>query len=348
MIREIMAHAAPFVSPSQPKKVVYLFGAGATHAELINVEPTASEKVEERGLLMSNVSSRVIEKARHDSEYLNGVEMVSGTSGSLNIELLISLIETSKLQDWESKSKKLKALVQEDILGILASDVTAHFYLHKALFELHKQETVKRQEQLLGLISLNYDSVVDQAYRSSFRRSPDYCLSLKRGATSGRGPHPLLKLHGSFDWRTSGVEVRSKTRKIDLIPLGTSKSYDHSPYVFIWSRAFEMLVECDTLRLIGCSLSQNDTHLIELLFKAQVESGAGFDMEIIAPNKAGEDIRQTCGFFRQIQTLNELERGLVAETSPFSNPFKEWLRYKADRMLREGVRQTRYLKEVHD
>lgn len=140
---------------SAPKKVVYLFGAGATHAELINIEPTATERLEERGLLMSNVSSRVIEKARRDPEYLKGVEMVSGTSGSLNIELLISLLENSKMQGWEAKSKTLKSLVQEDILRILTSDITAQFYLHKALFELHQQEVVRRQEQLLGLISLN-------------------------------------------------------------------------------------------------------------------------------------------------------------------------------------------------
>jgi hypothetical protein len=329
-----------------PRKIVYLLGAGATHAELTNIEPTATEKVEERGLLMSSVSSRVIEKARRDPEYLKGVEMVSGTSGSLNIELLISLLENSKVEGWESKSKTLKSLVQDDILSILTPDITAQFYLHKALFELHKHEAVKRQEHLLGLISLNYESVLDQAYREFFPQPPDYCLSLKRGVPSGQEPHPILKLHGSFDWRTSGVEVREKTRKIDIIPLGTSKSYDHAPYVFIWSRAFEMLVECDTLRLIGCSLSQNDTHLIELLFKAQVESGAGFDMEIIAPNDAGERIRETCGFFQRIETLNEIERGLVAEASPLSNAFKEWLKYKSDNLLKEGIRATQYLERV--
>ena len=331
---------------AEPKKIAYLFGAGATHAELVNVEPAALEKEEERGLLMWSVSARVIEKARRDPEYLKGVEMVSGTSGSLNIELLISLLENSKIEGWESKTATLKRLVQQDLEGILAPDLTAQFYLHKALFELHKHEVARRQERLLGLISLNYDGVLDQAYRESFPEPPDYCLSLKGETTSGREPYPILKLHGSFDWRTSGVGVREKTRKIDIIPLGTSKNYDHAPYVFIWSRAFEMLVECDTLRLIGCSLSQNDTHLIELLFKAQVESGAGFGMEIIAPQSAGEDIRKTCGFFRRIETLNEIEGGLVAEASPGSNAFKEWLKYKSDSLLKEEVHRTQYLDQV--
>ncbi len=34
---------------AEPKRIVYLFGAGATHAELINLEPTAVEKQEEGG-----------------------------------------------------------------------------------------------------------------------------------------------------------------------------------------------------------------------------------------------------------------------------------------------------------
>jgi hypothetical protein len=329
------------------KKVAYLLGAGATHAELIAADPAVTEKEEERGVLMWSVSSRVIEKARRDPEYLRGVEMVSGTKGSLNIELLISLIESSKIEGWESKAKALKGLVQQDLEAVLTPDLTAQFYLHKALFELHDHEAVDSQEELIGLISLNYDGVLDQAYREFFHREPDYCLSLERDVSLPKA-HRILKLHGSFDWHTSGASVRGKTRKIDIIPLGASKSYDHAPYVFIWSRAFEMLVQCDTLRVVGCSLSQNDTRLIELLFKAQVEGGRGFGMEIIAPQSAGDDLRRTCGFFGRIETLDEIEGGLVAEASPQSNAFKEWLKYKADRTLKGGIEATRFLKEVYD
>ena len=64
---------------------------------------------------------------------------VSGTSGSLNVELLISLIENSKIAEWEYKTHYLKNLVREDIQDILSSvQNTRSFYLHKALFELHK------------------------------------------------------------------------------------------------------------------------------------------------------------------------------------------------------------------
>jgi hypothetical protein len=44
------------------------------------------------GLLISNVSSRVMSKASKERDYFEGIEMVSSPAGSLNIELLISLI----------------------------------------------------------------------------------------------------------------------------------------------------------------------------------------------------------------------------------------------------------------
>jgi hypothetical protein len=103
---------------AKPSKIVYLFGAGATHAELQNIEPDLVEKG--HGLLVSNVSSRVIAQASRDKKYLKGVSTVSGTSGSLNIELLISLIENSKIHDWEYKTRRLETLVQEDIERVLS------------------------------------------------------------------------------------------------------------------------------------------------------------------------------------------------------------------------------------
>jgi len=131
------------MAEAKHSKIVYLFGAGATHAELQNIDPDLTEK---RGLLVSHVSSRVIEKARREKGYLKDVETVSGTSGSLNIELLISLIENSKIRGWEYKAHRLKTLVRKDIEKILSKSRTRRFYLHKALFELHKHSAAKERE----------------------------------------------------------------------------------------------------------------------------------------------------------------------------------------------------------
>ena len=97
----------------RPQKITYLFGAGATHAELANLE---GEKVlEKEGLLMKDVSGRVMDQARRDPEYLKNLETVSRPKGPPNIELLISLIESSKVEGWEHKSQILKDLVRKDI-----------------------------------------------------------------------------------------------------------------------------------------------------------------------------------------------------------------------------------------
>ena len=131
------------MTKDKPAKIVYLFGAGATHAELQNIDPDFAEK---SGLLVSQLSARVIEKASRDKRYLKDVATVTGTSGSLNIELLISLIENSKISEWEYKTHYLKNLVREDIQDILSASRTRNFYLHKALFELHKHPVTRRKE----------------------------------------------------------------------------------------------------------------------------------------------------------------------------------------------------------
>jgi hypothetical protein len=326
------------MTENKPTKVVYLFGAGATHAELQNID---TDLAEERGLLVSQVSKRVIEKARRDSRYRKGVDTVSATSGSLNIELLISLIENSKIYRWEYKTKRLKDLVREDIEEILSAPKARRFYLHKALFELHKQAAAQRKEKLVGLISLNYDDVLDTAYEQ-YHGPPHYCFSLDEPLLVD--DVPLLKLHGSFNWKDR--QIRGRKRTIEIIPLGSTKNYIHPPYGCIWNQALETLIGCDTLRVIGCSLSQNDFHLIDLLFKAHLERGTPFDIEIIAPANAGDAIQKNYGFFPRIKTLTQIPDILVPDPDP-PNPFWTWLKYKSLALLgKEGAARTKHVKKV--
>jgi hypothetical protein len=344
---EFISFACRAMPNSEPKKkVAYLFGAGATHAELANLLPdlpfeTGLQK--RLGLLISDVSRRVINRVSDKPRYLKGVELVTGTKGSLNIELLIGLIENSKIHQWDQKTRLLKSLVQKDIETILTVSRRSRFYLHKALFEFHRHSITKDKEDLIGVISLNYDDVLDQAYEQ-YCGEPNYCFSLESDVRSSN-QIPLLKLHGSFNWK--GQKIRGRKRTIEIIPLGASKNYLHVPYGFIWNRALEVLIECDTLRVIGCSLSQNDAHLVDLLFKAHLERDpeAAFDIEIVSSDDAGERIRKNYGFFPGIKTLTTIEGNLIAERDP-PNPFKTWLASKSGRMLGESVERTRYLNRL--
>jgi len=320
------------------KKVAYLFGAGATHAELVALNPDLVPETE--GLLISNVSPRVIKEASTDAKYIRGLETVSATSGQLkNIELLISLIENAKMSDWDDKTRRLKELVQADIENILTPYKRGRFYLHRALFELHQRRATKEVEEIVGFISLNYDDVLDRAYNESIG-APNYSFALDDDSAS----IPLLKLHGSFNWHNA--RIRGQRRRIEIIPLGSAKTYLHAPYVFIWTRALEVLINCDALRIIGCSLSPNDVHLIDLLFKAHLERREPFDIEVIDFEETGESIRNNYGFFPQIRTLSKIENILIPDTRT-TNPFKHWLRYKSLDMLgRASVRRLSYLRRV--
>ena len=69
-----------------PKKIVYLFGAGATHAELLNTYPNQTNEgifFEKNGLLMAGVSKRVCEVAKKNgvfSKEINGLLSPAGLS----------------------------------------------------------------------------------------------------------------------------------------------------------------------------------------------------------------------------------------------------------------------------
>jgi hypothetical protein len=326
------------MTDDKPTKVVYLFGAGATHAELQNIAP---ELPTERGLLVSALSARVIERAKRNPRYLKGVDTVSGTFGSLNIEMLISLIENSKILGWEYKARCLKDLVRKDIEEVLSASRTRRFYLHRALLELHRHPDAQRTERLMGLISLNYDDVLDTAYEQYYG-PPHYCFSLDQCPRENE--IPLLKLHGSFNWKAQRIHGRK--RAIEIIPLGSTKNYIHPPYGCIWNQALETLVGCETLRVIGCSLSQNDFHLIDLLFKAHLERGTAFDMEIIASDKVGEGIQRTYGFFPRLTSLTQIKDNLIPDSDPL-NPFQTWLRYKSLALLgQEEAERTKHVKKV--
>jgi hypothetical protein len=310
-----------------PKKIAYLFGAGATHAELLNLDPDLDTKNE--GLLISHLSERVMLRARLNGDYFEGLELVSGTGGSLNIELLITLIENSRIKNWAEKTHILKELIRREIASALPASRTRRFCLHKGLLELHRHAKTQAKEELLGLITLNYERVLDLAYQTVISNEINYSLSRDMDL-AGANNIPLLKLHGSFSW--TNQQVLGKRREIEIIPLGLSKSYLHPPYGFIWNRALDILAKCDLLRIIGCSLSPNDVHLIDLLFKAQLERQRPFELQIINSNDAADMIKSNYGFFREIKSIEDLGVPSVPVTGP-TNPFKTWLEYTAKKIL---------------
>ncbi len=322
------------------RKIAYLFGAGATNAELSNI----GVDLDQQGLLISNVTRRVTIKAKENPQFLEHHRIfLERAADSSNIELFISLIEDNAQDIPQAVTvvEKLKEMVEEDIRSILTPERVSEFYLHKSLFELHKHN---ESEQIIGLISLNYDTVLDKAYES-FYGEPDYNLATQRGDIGEPKP-PLLKLHGSFSW--DAVVINGRPRKIPIIPMGINKDYLRLPYSFIWGRALEVLAACDVLRVIGCSLSQNDVQLVDLLFKAHLERGAALEIQIISSEETGQEIRGRYDFFPKIVTAEKIEETLLPDAKRGTNVFKEWLRAKGRKVLKEDerIQATEFIKKV--
>ena len=79
-----------------------------------------------------------------------------------------------------TKNETAEESGQKDIQTILTPSRRARFYLHKALWDFHQQAATKDREKVIGLISLNYDSVLDEAYRE-FHGKQNYCFSREGG-----------------------------------------------------------------------------------------------------------------------------------------------------------------------
>lgn len=323
------------------KKVVYLLGAGATHAELSNLcadKISDANFLEKNSLLLAAVSKRVCRDAKRSGEFAADISNLLSPAGLTNIELFISLLEENRISSAAQIAQKLKDRIKKDILARLKNR-QEHFYLHKALFELHKKN---KDEELIGVISLNYDDLVDEAYESILGKVPNYCLSIH---SSERAPIPLLKLHGGFN-------LIYRDRPLPIITPGVYKNYLALPYSFMWGRALELLMDCDILRIIGCSLSQNDLGVIDLLFKAHISRNEPIVVQLIDFDPDKNRVKEQFGFFPSIEPALEIEGRLIADVSikdptTGSNPFKIWLKAKIERMMKKlDIRKTKYLRKV--
>lgn len=337
-------------------KIVYLFGAGATHAEILNLYPSKSGDaifLKNNGLLLKHISERVIENAIKDGAFNKRQIKQISPAGLSNIELYISLLSMNQIES-EKIIKRIKELLKIDITDKLTTFRLSRFYLHKALIEFHS--LINEKEKLLGSISLNYDSVLDDAYKGlSFE--PDY--GLYSSSKTGEKAKPLLKLHGGFnlDYRGSSLS---------FITPGINKNYLELPYNFVWGRALELLIGCDQFRIVGCSLSPNDIGLIDLLFKAHfMRKQSRLEIQMInfdrdynlGDRTSSNEMKKSYGFFPDIKTALELESGLITDLkirddTSGSNPFKIWLKAKVDRAKTEKlltdhqIKKTRYIKKL--
>ena len=285
-----------------PKQVIYVLGAGATQAE---VAYQGGEKVnllmKDSPLFGEGISTRVLKKARENKLF------DAANKGEIDIEKLISLLSATGIEKGRRQAEKLRQFYYEEILdGLTKSGLLNKPELSIGLLEMHKNGLLSEKvEKLTGIISLNHDNLFQVASQTVHG-----CIFLgfkfksKQGLFKDDRKAPLIiKPHGSFDWRGAspiqvlGLKPKSKYSKNMLwIPPTILKESKDYPYNKLSGLAYEALAsKCNVLRIIGCSLSQNDWNMISLLFNSQygqnLRYGSCFRIELIMGQRQGKGIK---------------------------------------------------------
>jgi len=332
---------------SDKKNVVYLLGAGVTHSEKqleckrrgVNIQ-SYGRRNENIGLLARDVSKRVVDRLLKKTPDLlsnHGItesllcDSVWG-GAPLDIELFISLLEAMKTEKSEDQAREVRKYFREDIYtNLKIGKKLIKPRLTPLLIKWHRHIP---EEKLTGFLTLNYDSTLEESFKI-VKQSFDYGFDINDNSSHSdnlEAPY-VLKLHGSFDWsftRTKNkIHVSSLIKNSDdaqWIPPRLNKEYLNYPYNIIHGRAYELLCQCDILRIIGCSLNQNDMGLISLLFKTQrPKRSTPYSIEIVGNPDRPKKLFDRLGM---VLTFEDSFYYSYPPEDHTDNYFLDWLRYK--------------------
>ncbi len=334
------------------RKIVYLFGAGATHAVVKSLNP-------DLGLLTFNVQEEI--ESNSTSRGINNTIWNELVTQGNDVEHLISVLES---QHNYTASEKLRQYYRDAIVKLTLKIPTnpIPINLYSILIDFH--QIPKLDEELLSLITLNYEDILERSIKTHFGYDVDYVVKTANRQAQ-RNPIKVYKLHGSFSWFNSRpIKIRKmtaiKSKDTLWIPPGVEKRKDNYPFNLLWGKVIEDLLNCDTLRVIGCSLSRNDWGLIPVLYTVQRfnQSGKKIDIEIIDYPETADTIKHTYKYLRtkgltdlpdvisfyrrqfsdsspEISVMREIEAKFADKDK--INPFQEWLDAKADYLISKKI-----------
>ena len=266
-----------------------------------------------------------------------------------DVEWMMSLLEGfSKPEDshFSDVYIEIRKFFREYILSQIAGNeiqpnlISTLLYLNKE----YGKNMGKSGEEIIGILTTNYDSLIEEACARIYG-----CLnvgySFKSSDYNKNNIFPLLKLHGSFNWRI-------KRNRLEI-----SKKFEHSSFkeqegwiapsvykrppgaVFpkIWKTAKLVLTKCDVLRVIGSSLRNEDWALISLIFSSQICRKPIFEIELVIPEKAARGDGLSMGVIGRLKFLGKM-RSLTRlpiygeGDSPGDNVFHYWIQKNVDKI----------------
>lgn len=251
---------------STHRRVVYLFGAGATHACL---QANSSS----RGLLMANLSPLLATRLRKlvttTSAYAPLSRLVNDIiDDDADFEHLISFLSDSPSHLHKQLATDMRDIfhrvLQQELKSIEDELGPDRFILYAALLDMYNVRGCP--ETLHAILTLNYDDFIESAASLVYNQPVNPGIALRGTNPQAIGP-TVIKLHGSFTWREEWPI--STTNRDNLTPLwippAAQKAKDHYPFNTLWGLARDLL-DCDVLRVVGCRLGSSDLDLISLLF----------------------------------------------------------------------------------
>lgn len=318
------------------EKIVYLFGTGATQAEIFNSGWPGN-------VLMSSINQSVYKKSKdRKGKYAELIEGLSISPDDINIEQIISLFEDFN----ESGNKKFKELINEVreifhsvvLENLLNNGMYVSSKIATLLFQLYKKcpsAIGKHGEELTGVLTVNFDSNLENAFLKSYN-GINYGMKIQyKDFKHNDACPPLLKLHGSFNWRGNDPVIASSKfefKKPDDESRWLRPSVFKKPvsiYQELWNNASKILSNSDVLRIIGCSLRNEDWTLISLIFQSQIINKESFRIELILPEDSSEDIRQRLPFLSKVKPINEIYR----TDFDMNNVFKSFVLRKLNEVM---------------
>lgn len=287
------------------KKIVYLFGAGATQGVVSYHDPNVS-------VLTSDIVENI--QLKISKEKIKELYPIRGELQEKNIEDLITLYESTGSNEHLKIAVKLKSLFRFEILKKLKPITSTKGFkptLFCSLIDMHN--IPKINEEIKAIISLNYDDLFERALRT-LRKEINYSIYFVPHNQKAivNNSFPFIKLHGSFDWKKDFPLRYSSPDKINdneiaWVPPGATKRRDFYPFDLLWGTTKE-IIDFDILRIVGCALTRNDWHVASLVFNFQKSIyGKKIKIEIIDFDAVGKQIRTNYPFFDVITILENTE-----------------------------------------
>ena len=314
--------------------------------------PSCLEQGMDTDISMRGIGDAVLELSRKRLGKYSALQQRLSIPPHQDIERVISLLDGfgSSQPELEEIGVELRQLFREYLISqITARDLSPR--LHGALLHIHHYYGAvmgHNGEKLVGLLTTNYDSLLDEAcatVHGSIDYGHEYQSDDFKHSTSA--VPPLLKLHGSFNWRIDNIDNNDETLHVasryeelgehdDLsgwIPPSVYKRPSGGVFGAIWESAARVLSDCDILRVVGSSLRNEDSSLLSLIFTSQVNSAKSIIIELIVPPDEARGIDHTEGMINRLSFLGSMKP--IDDTSAYDpdlvqndNIFYSWLLMK--------------------